>query len=119
VILFFGIGGLITSLICYLGFADSITSQLLIFSIASLASLILLRKYLKFWFVGNSKHGSDEQITEFIGKSVKVIVPIPGGPELGKIELKGAGWNAKSNQAHPVGKMVTITELEGLTVTVK
>ncbi len=119
VILFFGIGGLITSLAHSLGFADSLQSQLLIFSIASIATLLLLRKYLKAWFVGDSENEPDEMETEFIGQTVKVVVAIPEGTSRGKVELKGADWNAKSKTTHAVGEMVTVIDRDGLTLTVE
>lgn len=119
VILFFGIGGLITSLAHHLGFANSLQVQLLIFSIASIASLVLLRKYLKSWFVGDSENEPDEMETEFIGQTVKVVSAIPEGTGRGKVELKGADWNAMSQASHAVGDMVTVIERDGLTLTVE
>jgi len=119
VILFFGIGGLITSLTSYLEITDNLQSQLLTFCIASVLSLILLRKFLKTWFVGNSENETDEMRTEFIGKTVKVTSDIPDGPGLGKVELKGADWNAKSDRSHAEGDMVTVVERDGLTLTVE
>ena len=119
VILFFGIGGLVTSLTSYLDITNNIQSQLLTFIIASVISLILLRKYLKSWFVGNSENEKDEMKTEFIGKSVKVITAIPEGNGRGKVELKGSDWNAISNQSHAVGEIVTVVDRDGLTLTVE
>ena len=119
VIFFFGLGGLITALVHFLGIADSLQSQLFTFSIASIASLLLLRRFLKSWFLGNSENEKDEMKTEFIGKSVKVTMDIPEGVGLGKVELKGADWNAKSNHTHAKGDMVTVIEREGLILTVE
>ena len=119
VIFFFGLGGLITALAHFLGIADSLQSQLFTFSIASIASLLLLRRFLKSWFWGNSENEKDEMRTEFIGKSVKVTMDIPEGAGLGKVELKGADWNAKSKHTHAKGDMVTVTERDGLTLTVE
>jgi len=92
VIFFFGLGGLITS---------------------------LAHRFLKSWFLGNSENEKDEMRTEFIGKSVKVTMDIPEGAGLGKVELKGADWNAKSKHTHAKGDMVTVTERDGLTLTVE
>lgn len=119
VILFFGIGAIITSIACWLGLADSLQAQVIIFSIASLACLFTLRKYVQSWFVGDSTDETDEMSTEFIGQVVKVITPIPGGPNRGKVELKGADWNATSSEPHAAGDMVTVIERDGLNLIVK
>lgn len=119
VILFFGVGALVTSLACWLGLADSLQTQLIIFSVASLAFLLSLRKYAKSWFVGDSENVTDEMNKEFIGQVVRVITAIPGGTGQGKVELKGADWNATSTEPHEVGEMVTVVERSGLNLVVK
>ncbi len=119
VILFFGVGALITSIACWLGLADSMQTQLIIFSIASLACLLTLRKYVQKWFVGDSESESAEMSTEFIEQVVKVVIAIPGGAARGKVELKGADWNATSTEPHGVGDMVTVIERDGLNLVVK
>ncbi len=119
VILFFGVGALITSIACWLGMADTMQTQLLIFSIASLACLLTLRKYVQKWFVGDSESESAEMSTEFIEQVVKVVIAIPGGAARGKVELKGADWNATSTEPHAVGDMVTVIERDGLNLIVE
>ena len=119
VILFFGLGAWIVSLFAYLGLVDSWSAQILLFSVASILSLVLLRKYLKSWFVGDSETEEGELDTEFIHQQVLVVREIPGGPKMGRIELKGADWRAWSDQPHPVGAMVTVTERDGLSLKVK
>ena len=119
VILFFGVGALITSIACWLGLADTMQTQLMIFSIASLACLLTLRKYVQKWFVGDSESESAEMSTEFIEQVVKVVIAIPGGAARGKVELKGADWNATSTEPHAVGDMVTVIERDGLNLIVE
>ncbi len=119
VILFFGVGALITSIACWLGLADTMQTQLMIFSIASLACLLTLRKYVQKWFVGDSESESAEMSTEFIEQVVKVVIAIPGGAARGKVELKGADWNATSTEPHAVGDMLTVIERDGLNLIVE
>lgn len=119
VILFFGVGAIITSIACWLGLADGLSTQLAIFSIASLACLFSLRKYVQTWFVGDSEHEPDEMSTEFINQVVTVTIAIPGGAGRGKVELKGANWNATSTSPHAVGDMVTVIERDGLNLVVE
>ena len=118
VILFFGIGAWVVSLTTWLGLTDSTQSQILVFSVASLVCLFTLRNYVKAWFVGDSKHEDDEFETEFIGQHVTVRIAIPEGNGHGKIELKGADWNAVSDQSFEVGEVVKVTARDGLTLTV-
>ncbi|MGJ8655996.1 MAG: NfeD family protein [Akkermansiaceae bacterium] len=119
VILFFGVGGIITSIACWLGLADSLQTQMIIFSIASLLCLFTLRQYVKSWFVGDSENEADEMSTEFIGQVVRVVNEIPGGTNRGKVELKGADWNATSTAPHAVGDMVTVIKRDGLNLIVE
>lgn len=119
VLIFFGLGALITSLACWLGFADTIPTQIMIFCIASLLFLLGLRRYVKKWFVGDSDKRNDEIDAKFINQSVKVVVEIPGGSARGKVELNGSDWNAISDESHAVGEMVTIVKRDGLIVVVK
>lgn len=118
VLIFFGIAAWVVSLAQYLGLIDGFTAQCLVFSVATILCLVLLRKYVKSWFVGESRDEDDEFQTEFIGQVVRVTHAIPSGPGRGKIELKGAEWNAFSETAHEVGEMVTVIGRDGLNLTV-
>ena len=119
VVIFFGLGAWVVSLAHYLGLVDTWQTQLLLFSVASLVSLFLLRKYLKNWFVGDSKAEDDEMRTEFIDKVVVVTADIPGGVAMGRVELKGADWKAYSDVAHKTGDMVKVIERDGLNLKVE
>lgn len=118
VILFFGVGALLTSIAVWLGLADSLQAQLMIFSVGSIVCLFTLRKYMKQWFVGDSKNEPGDFSPEFIDKVVVVIVAIPGGAARGKVELNGAEWSATSTLPQEVGEMVTIIAREGLNLKV-
>ena len=118
IMIFFGIAAWVVSLACYLGLVSSIGAQSLLFTIATVVSIILLRKYVKTWFVGDSKDEEGELDTEFIGKVVRVTKAIPGGSSRGKVELKGADWNAFSDNPHAKGEMVRVIERDGLNLTV-
>jgi len=86
--------------VSWLGLVDGLRGECILFSAATILSLLLLRKYVKGWFTGDSKEEEGDLDTEFIGKVVKVTQAIPGGSARGKIELKGADWNAYSDQPH-------------------
>jgi len=87
IVAFFGVGAWVVALICL--FADiSLNTQLLIFIITSVLSLLLLRKWLKGVFMGHvvSKQDIKENLEEFVGQRAVVKERIvPSGR--GKVEF--------------------------------
>jgi len=116
---FFGIGAWIVAIICLM--ADiGINAQLIIFIIASVLSLLLLRKWLKGIFIGHVKSKQDmtEDLNEFIGERAIVkekITPKAGG----KVELHGTNWIAKADEEIAEGTVVEIIAKDNLTLKVK
>ena len=108
--IFFGIGALITALFIYLGLADDLTAQLLIFGVASMGSLLIFRKKLLDVFDKNSK-----EFKEIVDDFAKVSSPIPPHGE-GKVFYRGADWIAYSNMDHSIEKntRVRIRKIDGI-----
>lgn len=117
VLVFFALGAWIVAVTSGLGLTNDLTPQLILFTVSSIVLLFTLRKLVKSWFVGDDKVMGPED--EFIGHQVKVTELIPGGSKKGKVEHKGAGWTAISEEKCEVGDVVEITEVNGLTFTVK
>ena len=116
VILFFGTGAWVTALVCAL--ADiSLNVQILIFLVASLLGLVLLRKYLKNRFFNKKELEVKDQLEEFIGHQARAVEEFKDGD--GKVEFKGTHWTAKSEEPVSRGMWVTITRKESLTLFVK
>ena len=121
ILVFFGVGAWVVATSTYFGITGSLESQVLLFSITSIALLIFLRKWIKGKFYG---HVSDEQdltqnLNEFIGKEVLVKNDVIPGEPGGKVEFKGADWSAVSDEYIQNGKLATITERNGLTLKIK
>ncbi len=119
---FFGAGAWIVAIICLFSVyvASSINAQLIIFIIASVLSLLLLRKWLKGMFIGHTKSQQDltEDMKEFIGEHAVVkekITPKAGG----KVELHGTNWEAEADEEIAEGTVVEIIEKNNLTLKVK
>jgi membrane protein implicated in regulation of membrane protease activity len=119
---FFGAGAWIVAIICLFStyVAGSINAQLIIFIIASVLSLLLLRKWLKGVFIGHTKSQQDltEDMKEFIGERAVVkekITPKAGG----KIELHGTNWEAEADEEIAEGAVVEIIAKDNLTLKVK
>ncbi len=117
VIIFFGFGAWVTSLICLLA-NPGLDLQIIIFSITSILSLILLRKMFTKKFFNEGVSAPDILDDEFIGKEAIVIEDIAKGSR-GRIEFKGTPWTAVSDEDIKAGQTVIITEKESINLTVK
>lgn len=114
---FIGMGGLLTALLTYFGLLPSLTLQIIVFSISSIAFMILLRKILKQKF---SQAAGGKNYTEFIGDKVKVVKEIPADGK-GSIFYRGAVWEAISEDGSMIEKdsTVSIVKMDGIVAIVK
>jgi len=108
--IFFGIGALVTALFIYMGFADDITTQLVIFGIASMGSLLIFRQRLLEVFNKNAK-----EFKEIVDDFAQVSAPIPPHGE-GKVFYRGADWIAYSDADQSIEKnsRVKIRRVDGI-----
>jgi membrane protein implicated in regulation of membrane protease activity len=119
IIAFFGVGAWIVALVCLI--TDiGINTQLIIFIIASVLSLLCLRKWLKGIFLGHavSKQNLKENLDEFVGQKAVVkekIVPKAGG----KVEFHGTNWLAQADEEIAEGATVQIISKDNITLKVK
>ena len=119
IIAFFGVGAWVVALVCLI--TDiGLNTQLIIFIIASVLSLLCLRKWLKGIFLGHtgSKQNLKENLDEFIGQKAVVkekIVPKAGG----KVEFHGTNWLAQADEEIAEGVMVQIISKDNITLKVK
>ncbi len=116
VILFFGAGAWVTALVCAITDIN-LNIQILIFLLASLLGLVLLRKYLKNRFFSKKDEEAQDQLEEFIGKKARAVDAFSKGE--GKVEFKGTRWLARSSEPVSEGQWVTIISKDGLTLNVK
>jgi membrane protein implicated in regulation of membrane protease activity len=114
---FFGVGAWIVSGV--LLFVDiSLTAQLLIFIIASVLLTVFLRKWIQRVFKMESIQNQEEEDQEFIGHKVTVTETIePNKP--GKVEFKGANWEAEADSKIDSGAVVEIIERKSIKFIVK
>jgi membrane protein implicated in regulation of membrane protease activity len=118
IIVFFGVGAILTAITTWAGWTPEIGSQAAVFAISSVVLLFGLRRYVKKWFVGTStnRDGSDD---DFTGREAKVVASLPGHGGDGQVEIKGSSWKARSEVAIPAGATVIIERREGLTFHVR
>lgn len=119
IVFFFGVGACIVAIVCLVT-QITLNTQLIIFIISSVLSLLLLRRWLKGVFLGHttSKQNLKENLEDFVGQRAVVIqkiVPKTGG----KIEFHGTNWEAQADQEIPEGTVVEIVGKENITLKVK
>lgn len=118
IVFFFGVGALVVALVCAV--TDiSLNVQLILFAAASVASLLVLRKWLKQIFYGKSK-GSDTEtvnLDSVIGKTAEVVEAI-SSEHPGRIELNGTRWTAESDESIEVGARVVVQAQNSLVLKV-
>jgi len=119
IIAFFGIGAWVVAIVCLI--TDiGINTQLIIFIVASVLSLLCLRKWLKGVFLGHivSKQNLKENLEEFIGQKAVVkekITPKAGG----KVEFHGTNWEAEADEEIAAETVVEIIGKENITLKVR
>lgn len=116
--LFFGLGAWVVMAIT-LFINISLNSQLVVFLITSIISLVLFRNILKKAFHGHETDNQDLgiELDEFIGQKatvVKKIFPNVGG----KVEFKGSQWEAVAKEEIDEGAIVKIIEKDNITLIV-
>ena len=116
VILFFGAGAWVTALACVIH-DFSLNWQILIFLLASLLGLVLLRKYLKRRFFERKSEEVEDQLEEFLGRKARAVEDFKGGR--GKVEFKGTQWSARCEEKVRKNQWVTIVKKDSLILDVK
>lgn len=121
VIVFFGAGAWVVSLLVYLDILETLRSQLLVFGGVSVGLLLGLRRWVKGKFYGHisAKQDLTRNLDEFTGKQVTVLQDVIPGKAGGQVEFKGTSWSAVSDQEIKKGETAVIAEMDGLTLVIK
>ena len=118
IVLFFGCGAVLTGLVAWIFPSLMLNGQLIVFTISSVALLLIFRRMLKnkFFHKSNITETIEEIDTEFIGKTAEAITTFEQGR--GKVEFKGTLWEAISQDSIQKGDLVIINARESITLTV-
>jgi membrane protein implicated in regulation of membrane protease activity len=113
-LLFFGIGALVVGVIVLIGAGGPAWVQWLLFSALSIVSLVLFRKRL---LEGMRGRGGAEDVDALVGERAVLLDDLAPG-QVGKAELRGTAWNARSADERPLrrGEWATVARVEGLTL---
>jgi membrane protein implicated in regulation of membrane protease activity len=117
VIFFFGIGALITALVCLIAH-PGINIQIIIFAVISVLSLLALRKLIQKKLFYSKESRSDAVEDEFTGKEAVAITDF-GSDKKGKVEFKGTNWTAESESEIKAGQTVIIIEKDSFKLIVE
>jgi membrane protein implicated in regulation of membrane protease activity len=116
ILFFFGFGAWIVAILTL--FTDvSINVQLAIFLASSVLSVLFFRNWVKNR-LGGMNNTTQILEDEYIGKIARAETPIAPGLN-GKVEFKGASWEACSNDVITPGENVLITETRSILLIVK
>ena len=115
-IFFFGFGALLTGLLAASIDSVSFGQQMLFFAASSLILLLLFRKQLMSWLNPKAIMDQDSLVGTFCITSEEI-----SRDGLGKVEARGASWNAKniSESVIPIGARCEVVEISGLTLMIK
>ena len=118
ILIFFGFGAWLVAILGLI-IDVSITLQILLFVVASVTSLILLRKKLKARFFQSKNDDSSASLDdEFIGKEALVLADISPN-KTGRIEFKGTQWSARSKSELKAGDTAVISDKESICLIVE
>ena len=117
-ILFFGIGARAVGLLVGLGFVAPDWMSWLLFSVISVASLLLLRPSLR-RLMSNTSGGLSPMDT-MVGETALALEDLAPG-SLGKAECRGSVWNARNGGDGPLrnGQRVRVDRVDGITLWIK
>lgn len=118
VAVFLGIGALVTGLLVWLGWVDSLGMQFTLFGMISLLSLVVARKHFQRLFGGFTADAGEQgsQFQRDIGERVTVAQDFSQGS--GRVTLNGVAWDAESADDLKAGEVAWVIANEGIHLTV-
>ena len=116
-IFFFGFGALVVGLLQAMGLGGPAWVQVLLFSVASVAGLVLFRRRLVERF-GAPTH---PRPVDTLVREMGVALDEMAVDQLGRVELRGTPWSAKNVGDQPIGRgdRCRVEHVDGLTLWVR
>ena len=116
--LFFGIGALVVGALVGLGMIQSEWMSWLLFSVFSVASLLILRPTLRRLMTAD--RGNVSSVDTMGGETAIVLDDLPPGAT-GKAECRGSTWNAHNAGDKPLlkGQRSRVERVDGITLWIK
>jgi membrane protein implicated in regulation of membrane protease activity len=110
--IFFASAALIIGLIAAVGASGPAWLQFLLFSVLSVGSLLLFRKRLLARVQSDPQRPSVDQLIGAVGVATEDLAP----GQVGRVELRGAGWSARNAGSEPLarGARCRVVGVDGL-----
>lgn len=119
VIVFFGLGAVITGILLYLGFPQNSGLPFLVFCVCSVGSMLIMRHKMQTIFRGRHADEAGADGDDIVGKEAVVVVALEAPHHWGKVELRGSHWDAVASAPLAVGTRVKVTSRDGLKLSVQ
>ena len=112
--MFFGIAALIVGLLTLFGVIGSLSVQLMLFALISLATLFGLRRHFRRWLRGGVSEipVADLDDSGLVGMRVMVISDFDHG--VGHVQLNGSKWDAESTDPLKSGDAAWVVSHRGI-----
>ncbi len=117
VLFFFAVGAWLTAVLSWL-YPLSLNGQMLVFIVASLISLLMLRRFVKKAFSGRATGAGEDRVMAEPGVRVVVVSDIIP-PAEGKVKYSGTTWRARADRKIEAGEVAEIIEQDGMIMQVK
>jgi hypothetical protein len=116
-VIFFGVAAVLVGLLASVGAAGGFGVQLLMFSVLSVASLLLFRSRLVRRF---QQDPQAPPVDELVGEVALVVEDLAPGA-VGKVELRGTNWSARAQAGAALarGTRCRVTGVDGLTLIIE
>jgi membrane protein implicated in regulation of membrane protease activity len=116
-IIFFGVAALVVGPLAYLGLAEPVWVQWLLFSVLSVASLVFFRNPL----MKKMNLGAGAADIDTLAGETATALDDMGAGANGRVELRGTTWTAKNAGATPLarGTRCVVVRADRLTLLVK
>lgn len=116
-LLFFGVAALVTGALAAIGLGGSLALQVLLFTVLSVAGILLFRRALVVRF---ARGGALREIDSLVGETAVAVETLAPGA-LGRVELRGSTWTARNGGGVRVerGHRCTVERVDGLTLWVR
>lgn len=112
----FAIGALVVALLQAFGVGLSLSAQVAIFTIVSLAALFFVRP----WLMRRLRLNETRRVDSMLDDVAVALEDIAAGG-MGKAELRGSGWNARNVGVTPIarGERCAVEHIDGLVLHVR
>jgi membrane protein implicated in regulation of membrane protease activity len=115
-VLFFGLGAITVGVLTRLGIVESVWAEWLLFTVASLAYILLFRGRLQ----KRLHPRGSEEVDTLVGELATPKERIPPG-EVGRVELRGSLWSARNDSSDLIepGVRCRVVRVDGLLLFVR